>query len=151
MRYYAHTERVPPNLNTYRNSHTLAPAAGGCYLYEYSSLRLETRSWTHTDWCGHLEGQFERRVALWTLVGVIVFFKIYTVVLVMIFDRSAEMFIFMAVMNFPFILGGLAIVAVVGLVWFRLLRGRARRSRLLREEWYVDEEESTDVLPKGQD
>ncbi len=98
-----------------------------------------------------MEGQFERRVALWTLVGVIVFFKIYTVVLVMIFDRSAKMFVFMAAMNFPFILGGLAIVAVVGLVWFRLLRGRAKRSRLLREEWYVDEEESTEVLPKGQD
>ena len=98
-----------------------------------------------------MEGQFERRVALWTLVGVIVFFKIYTVVLVMIFDRSAEMFIFMAAMNFPFILAGLAIVAVVGLVWFRLLRGRAKRSQLLREEWYVDEEESTDALPRSRD
>ena len=93
----------------------------------------------------------ENKAALWTLVGVIAFFKIYTVVLVMIFDRSAEMFIFMAAMNFPFILGGLAILAVVGLVWFRLLRGRAKRSQLLREEWHVDEEEPTDALPKGRD
>ncbi len=93
----------------------------------------------------------EDKAALWTLVGVIAFFKIYTVVLVMIFDRSAEMFIFMAAMNFPFILGGLAIAAVVGLVWFRLLRGRAKRSQLLREEWHVDEEESTDVMPEARD
>ena len=93
----------------------------------------------------------ENKAALWTLVGVIAFFKIYTVVLVMIFDRSAEMFVFMAAMNFPFILGGLAILAVIGLVWFRLLRGRAKRSQLLREEWYVDEEESTDVAPKGRE
>ena len=93
----------------------------------------------------------ENKAALWTLVGVIAFFKIYTVVLVMIFDRSAEMFIFMAAMNFPFILGGLAILAVVGLVWFRLLRGRAKRSQLLREEWHVDQEEPTDALPKGRD
>lgn len=93
----------------------------------------------------------EDKAALWTLVGVIAFFKIYTVVLVMIFDRSAEMFIFMAAMNLPFIIGGLGIVAVVGLVWFRLLRGRAKRSQLLREEWYVDEEESSDVLQKGRD
>lgn len=93
----------------------------------------------------------EDKAALWTLVGVIAFFKIYTVVLVMIFDRSAEMFIFMAAMNFPFILAGLAVIAVVGLVWFRLLRGRARRSQMLREEWYVDEEESSDALQKGRD
>ena len=93
----------------------------------------------------------EDKAALWTLVGVIAFFKIYTVVLVMIFDRSAEMFIFMAAMNFPFILAGLAVIAVVGLVWFRLLRGRAKRSQLLREEWYVDEEEPSDALHKGRD
>lgn len=93
----------------------------------------------------------EDKAALWTLVGVIAFFKIYTVILVMIFDRSAEMFIFMAAMNFPFILAGLAVIAVVGLVWFRLLRGRAKRSQLLREEWYVDEEESSDALQNGRD
>ena len=83
----------------------------------------------------------EGRAALWTLVGIVIFFKVYTIVLIALFDRSGEMVLLMLAMNFPYILGVIALAAIPALVGFRLLRGRTKRNRLLYEEWHVEEEE----------
>ncbi len=84
----------------------------------------------------------EGRAALWTLVGIVIFFKVYAIVLIALFDQSAGMVLLMLAMNLPYILGVLALAAIPALVWFRLIRGRAKRDRLLYEEWHVEEDET---------
>ena len=82
----------------------------------------------------------EVRPALWTMVGVFVVFKVATTALIVMASpalANATLALFVA-FHWPFLLGALIFAAVPAAFWFRLLRVRAKRTRLLAAEWRTD-------------
>jgi hypothetical protein len=82
----------------------------------------------------------EVRAAFWTMVGIFVVFKVFTtalIVLAMPQAASATVAMFFA-FHWPFILGGLILAAAPVAFWARLVRVRAKRSRLQAAEWRRD-------------
>ncbi len=81
----------------------------------------------------------ENRAAAWTLIGVVVGLKAWAVLIVFLFDPSAEALLFMLAMNWPIIALAAAALAVPAAFWLRLVRVRAKRRRLQWQEWHVDD------------
>lgn len=79
------------------------------------------------------------RAAAWTFIGVVLGFKLWTIILILLFWPTGEALLLMLAMNWPFLLGALVLIAGPALVWYRLLRARARRRRLLWEEWHLED------------
>ena len=78
--------------------------------------------------------------AAWTLVGVLLAFKLVTITLIFIAANPTDNLVPMLVaMNWPWliVLGVLLSVVPFG-YWLRLVRARARRRQLQRAEWELD-------------
>jgi len=80
----------------------------------------------------------DESVAVWTFLGVLVAFKAFGLVLVLLMNASPQAVAFMVAMHWPWavlILAGLSLPAVW---WYRMLRARAKRQRLIQSEWRVE-------------
>jgi hypothetical protein len=80
----------------------------------------------------------ESRAPLWTMVGLIVAFKVWGAILILLNDQSRSAIEMILVMNWPFLLP-VALLFGPAVWWMRLLRGRAKRRRLIRAEWHVEQ------------
>lgn len=84
-------------------------------------------------------GAMNGRVAAWTLLGIIVIFKLGTAALILYHARPASdatyaiLFATHWYLLVPFVL----LIAGPAVFWYRLLRVRAKRERLHRAEWDV--------------
>jgi hypothetical protein len=84
------------------------------------------------------------RAALWTFVGVFVFFKLATTAMIIAADPAGleKVLWFFVALHWPVMVAGAAIGTVFFAVWalfrFRLLRVRARRKQLQAAEWRAD-------------
>jgi hypothetical protein len=79
----------------------------------------------------------EGRAPLWTFVWMIVGFKLITSIVIFIMVPTAHSAIFLVGMNWYIILLPIVLVIVPGLFWWRLMRVRAKRRKLIRSEWNV--------------
>ncbi len=81
----------------------------------------------------------ESCTAAWTLVGVLIAFKIVTITLVFVIAHPADNLVALLVaMNWPWLVPlGLLLTAIPFSFWFRLVRARAKRRRLKHAEWHV--------------
>jgi hypothetical protein len=82
----------------------------------------------------------EARVALWTLVGTFVFFKVATTAIIYFAapeGGAATIGLFIA-FHWPFILAGVIFAIAPSLFWLRLVRVRAKRAQLEAAEWRTD-------------
>lgn len=82
----------------------------------------------------------EARVALWTLIGTLVFFKVATTVIIYFAapeGAAATIGLFIA-FHWPFMLAGVIFAAAPALFWLRLVRVRAKRAQLEAAEWSTD-------------
>jgi hypothetical protein len=82
----------------------------------------------------------EARAAFWTMVGIFVVFKVATTALIIMAmpqTAGATIGLFFA-FHWPFIIGGAIFAAAPIAFWFRLVKVRAKRSRLQAEEWHVE-------------
>lgn len=81
----------------------------------------------------------EERSTVWAFLWVLFVFKMVTVAVIFwAAEGSAEAGALLTATTFPWLI--LPIVAIAGPLafWYRLRRVRARRARLLREEWAVE-------------
>ena len=86
----------------------------------------------------------EHRAPLWTLLGIVIVFKLATTATILIMDPNGitkTLSLFFAY-DWPLILAGViagtVMVSVTILSWIRLLRVRARRRELQAAEWRAD-------------
>jgi hypothetical protein len=82
----------------------------------------------------------EVRAAFWTMVGILIVFKVVTTALIVMAMpdlAGATIGLFFA-FHWPFILGGLILAAAPIAFWIRLIRVRAKRARLEASEWRID-------------
>jgi hypothetical protein len=86
----------------------------------------------------------EERVAPWAIGGAIVIVKLITTgIIIACAPESVKIVLWLfLLLHWPFILGGLILAAAPFAFWIRLLRVRARRNRLLAEEWRVEQRAS---------
>ncbi len=85
----------------------------------------------------------EARVAAWTLGGVVVFFKLWIIFLIILNQPDWQAVEGMILLHWPFLLVPFLLGAVPVTYWLRLVRARARRRRLQWEEWHVPEAKET--------
>ena len=78
------------------------------------------------------------RTALWTLVWVMFTFKAVTALMILIMLPGEGTIPLLIAMHVPWFLGAVALLAIPGIVWYRLIRVRAKRKRLIWEEWHVE-------------
>ncbi|MHB8618797.1 MAG: hypothetical protein ACYDAG_04365 [Chloroflexota bacterium] len=77
----------------------------------------------------------EERSAMWTYIGVMVGFKVLTLVLILIYTHSVTMVALILALHVPWIVAALAMLCVPGTFWYRMFRMRARRAELIRQEF----------------
>ncbi len=74
------------------------------------------------------------RGALWAVAGPLIALKIWAIVLLVMFAPWESLMPIVAT-TWPWVAVGMILVASPALAWWRLVRARARRSRLVRSEW----------------
>jgi membrane protein implicated in regulation of membrane protease activity len=81
----------------------------------------------------------EGRGALWAVVGPLLAFKLASIILLLIYAPTVDGMVWVAITSWYWVLGVILIVAVPFMAWSRLVRVRARREQLRRQEWMLDE------------
>lgn len=76
---------------------------------------------------------------MWTMIWVAVGFKSWGMVLILMNDSSRATLEWLLLMNWPFYIP-LVLLGAPLIWWGRLLRGRRKRAKLIKQEWHVDEE-----------
>lgn len=84
------------------------------------------------------EEQTIRRIAIW-FIGILVAFKLWTVLLIVIYSSTWETVQFLLANHVLWFAVGGALVWGPALFWVRLMRLRARRRELIRSEWEVED------------
>lgn len=70
----------------------------------------------------------------WTLIA----FKLVTSALVLFFFPSVEALVVVVVLSVPWVIGAFVYFGMYTRIKMRLVRARARRRRLIYQEWNVD-------------
>ena len=83
----------------------------------------------------------EGRAAAWTLLGVVIGFKVIGAVLIFIIAPSSETVTILIALNWPYVLIGALALAPPALLLTRLVRARRRRAEFIRAEWHVEQTE----------
>jgi hypothetical protein len=81
----------------------------------------------------------EGRGALWAVLGPLLAFKICSIILLLIYAPTVDGVVWVAITSWYWVLAIALIVAVPLMAWSRLMRVRARREQLRRQEWMLDE------------
>lgn len=77
--------------------------------------------------------------AAWTLVGVLIAFKIVTITVVLVIAHPADNLVaLLLAMNWVWLVPLVLLLGVIPFgYWLRLVRARAKRRRLQHAEWHV--------------
>ncbi len=81
----------------------------------------------------------EERNGLKAYVGILVGFKIWTLIIILWLTSSWDTIVFLLAGHVLWIGGAALIVAGPATFWARLIRVRAKRRKLQHAEWHVDE------------
>ncbi|HLQ35535.1 MAG TPA: hypothetical protein VK457_22835 [Chloroflexota bacterium] len=83
------------------------------------------------------------RAAMWTYIWVMVAFKIVTASFVLWYTQAFGFWVIMIALHIPWIAGAIFLAGIPGAFYWRLVKVRARRAELLRQEF--------NVVPPGQE
>jgi hypothetical protein len=78
------------------------------------------------------------RAAMWTYIGVMVGFKVVTVVFILIYTHTLGTIVLLLALHVPWIALGLVALGVPSAVYYRLIRMRRRRHLLIQQEFLVE-------------
>jgi Na+-driven multidrug efflux pump len=78
------------------------------------------------------------RAVLTAMIMTVVSFKLITSLLIFYFFPSWHTLMFLLALSVSWIIAGVYYGGVYSRVKYRLLRARARRRRLIHQEWHVD-------------
>ena len=79
----------------------------------------------------------ESKAALWTFLGLILGFKLATSIIIFVMEPSVWSATFLLAMQWYWLLAPLPFVLVPAIFWYRLVRVRRRRRRLIQAEWLM--------------
>ncbi len=82
----------------------------------------------------------ESKAPLWTFLGLILGFKLVTSIIIFVMEPGIRNATFLIAMQWYWLLAPLPFVAVPTLFWYRLVRVRRRRRKLIQSEWLVTPE-----------
>jgi hypothetical protein len=77
------------------------------------------------------------RAAMWTYIWVMVGFKVVTACFVLWYTNAFGFWAIMIALHIPWIAGALILAGIPGAFYWRLVKMRARRSELIRQEFEV--------------
>ena len=80
------------------------------------------------------------KAALWTFLGMILGFKLITSIIIFVMEPSARSAVFLLAMQWYWLLSPLPFIVVPAIFWYRLVRVRRRRRKLIQSEWLVTPE-----------
>ncbi|MGH2364210.1 MAG: hypothetical protein ACRDGF_01645 [Chloroflexota bacterium] len=81
------------------------------------------------------EEQAGEKAAMWTYVGVLVAFKIVTAIFILYYTHAFAVIAILLLLHLPWVVGAIALFGAPGTYWLRLVRVRARRKELIRQEF----------------
>ena len=79
----------------------------------------------------------EGKAALWTFLGLILGFKLVTSIIIFAMEPSVWNATFLFAMQWYLVLLPLPFVVVPAIFWYRLVRVRRRRRKLIQAEWLM--------------
>ena len=82
----------------------------------------------------------ESKAPLWTFLGLILGFKLVTSIIIFVMEPGVRSATFLFAMQWYWLLAPLPFVVVPTLFWYRLVRVRRRRRKLIQSEWLVTPE-----------
>jgi hypothetical protein len=89
-----------------------------------------------------METEDDRR-AMYAYFGILLGFKIFTLIVILWLTSSWQAVVFVVASHVMWLAIGAILIAGPATFWARLLRGRAKRQHLLRQEWHVEESQSS--------
>jgi len=89
-----------------------------------------------------METDDDRR-AMYAYFGILIAFKIFTLIVILWLTASWQSAVFLIASHVLWIAVALVIFAGPAAFWARLMRGRAKRRQLIRQEWHVEESQSS--------
>lgn len=90
---------------------------------------------------GHADD--EQSPGLWSFVAILLGFKLWTLLLILLFATSWATVRFLIATHVLWISIGAVVLWGPAILWFRLIRARARRRELQRAEWHVEDTQPT--------
>ena len=80
------------------------------------------------------------KAPLWTFLGLILGFKLITSIIIFVMEPSVWNATFLLAMQWYVLLMPIPFVVVPAIFWYRLVRVRRRRRKLIQSEWLVTPE-----------
>ncbi|HLY68024.1 MAG TPA: hypothetical protein VKU60_20965 [Chloroflexota bacterium] len=87
---------------------------------------------------GEYDEERAGRAAMWTYIWVMVGFKVVTAAFLLYFTHSFYTWAVLIALHIPWIAGALILMGVPGMFYWRLVKVRARRAELIRQEFNVE-------------
>lgn len=91
----------------------------------------------------HTGGDENEHVSAWPFVLILVGFKIWTLILILVMATSWDAVEFIIASHVLWLLIGAAVLWGPAFFWWRLVRARRRRAELQRAEWEVEQPRTT--------
>ena len=82
----------------------------------------------------------DSKAPLWTFLGLILGFKLITSIIIFVMEPSVWNATFLLAMQWYVLLMPIPFVVVPAIFWYRLVRVRRRRRKLIQSEWLVTSE-----------
>ena len=79
----------------------------------------------------------ESKAPLWTFLGLILGFKLATSIIIFVMEPTVWNATFLLAMQWYWLLSPLPFIVVPAIFWYRLVRVRRRRRRLIQAEWLM--------------
>lgn len=83
------------------------------------------------------EMEGEGRAAMWTYIWVMVGFKVITAIMLLYFTHELGAILILIALHIPWIIGAAVLLGAPSAAYYRLVKVRARRDELIRQEFNV--------------
>jgi predicted membrane channel-forming protein YqfA (hemolysin III family) len=90
------------------------------------------------SWLRQTDGMDDARTVLTAFILTLVGFKVVTSIMVLYFFPSLHALVLVIALSSMWVIGGVIYGGIYSRVKLRLLRARAKRNKLLHQEWHVD-------------
>jgi predicted membrane channel-forming protein YqfA (hemolysin III family) len=90
------------------------------------------------SWLRETDGMDDARTVLTAFILTLVGFKVVTSIMVLYFFPSLHALVLVIALSSMWVIGGVIYGGIYSRVKLRLLRARAKRNKLLHQEWHVD-------------
>ena len=88
---------------------------------------------------GEYDEESAGKAAMWTYIWVMVGFKVLTGIFLLYYTRTFYTWAVLIALHIPWLLAAVLLIVLPGACYWRMVKVRARRAELLRQEFHVEE------------